>query len=179
MHNSTTSLDLLASAQSGNSAACEQLLRQVYPSVFSVAMRLLAHRSAAEDVAQETCIHIVKALARYRGESSFKTWALRIAVNCARDYQRSNRKYTLQDELSDDFQSPNESSGEDVVFQRQIWMEINRLPDKLREAAVLLWAEGYSHAEAAKILDCAEKTIEWRVSEIKKRLHDKLKGGRQ
>ena len=168
----------LQAAQKGDALAVEKLLRDVYPAVYRMALRLLAfNRAAAEDVAQETCLHIVKALVRYRGEASFKTWALRIAMNCARDYGRSNRKYALQEPLDEELPDGQALSGEDAAFQRQIWKEISLLPRDLREVCVLLWAEGYTQAETARILDCAEKTIEWRVQAIKKRLREKLKGG--
>ncbi len=174
-----TTAELVQAAQNGDERAVEILLRDFYPSLFNLALRLLAfNRAAAEDVAQETCIHIVKALVRYRGEASFKTWALRIAMNCARDYHRTNKKYALQEPLNENLSSAQNPAGEDLVFQRQIWREISVLPDKYREVCILLWAEGYTQAEAARILDCAEKTIEWRVQEIKKRLQKRLKGGR-
>ena len=170
--------ELLYAAQKGDSQAVETLLRDVYPSLFQLAMRLLGYnRAAAEDVVQETCIHIVKALVRYRGEASFKTWALRIAMNCARDYWRSNKKFACHEPLDDDLPSDQNLSGEDFAFRRQIWGEIGLLPETLREVCVLLWAEGYTQAEAAKIMDCAEKTIEWRIQDIKKRLQKKLNGG--
>jgi len=169
---------LLQAAQNGDALAAEKLLREVYPAVYRMALRLLAfNRAAAEDVAQETCLHIVKALIHYRGDASFKTWALRIAMNCARDYGRSNRKYAMQEPLDEDFPDRQTLSGEDFAFQRQIWKEISLLPEAQRVVCVLLWAEGYTQAETARILDCAEKTIEWRVQAIKKRLRKTLKGG--
>ncbi|MDD3371138.1 MAG: RNA polymerase sigma factor [Alphaproteobacteria bacterium] len=177
MPESFATVDLLYAAQNGDRQAAEKLLREIYPSIFSLALRLLAfNRPAAEDVAQETCIHIVKALPKYRRDASFKTWSTRIAMNCARDYWRSNRKYAQQAPLDEDLSAPRTKTGEDLAFQRQIWKEIGLLPEKLREVCILLWAEGYTQAEAARIMDCAEKTIEWRVHDIKKRLREKLKG---
>ena len=40
----------------------------------------------------------------------------------------------------------------------------------LRETAILVLAEGQSHAEAAEILDIKESTVSWRMHELKKKL---------
>jgi len=44
------------------------------------------------------------------------------------------------------------------------------LPLKLREAVVLVYSEGMSHAEAARVLGCAEATVSWRVHQARRKL---------
>ena len=44
------------------------------------------------------------------------------------------------------------------------------LEEPYRETALLVLAEELSHAEAAKVLDCKESTISWRMGEIRKQL---------
>ena len=42
--------------------------------------------------------------------------------------------------------------------------------DKQRDAVLLIYGEGLSHAAAADVLGCAETTISWHVHEARKRL---------
>jgi RNA polymerase sigma-70 factor (ECF subfamily) len=52
--------------------------------------------------------------------------------------------------------------------------EINRMPEKYRDALLLVHSEGLSHREAGEVLRCAESTVSWRVHEGKKKLKELL-----
>ena len=49
----------------------------------------LHDKALAEDATQETFLKAYKALDSFRGESSEKTWLMRIAMNTCRDMKRS------------------------------------------------------------------------------------------
>ena len=44
----------------------------------------------ADDAAQETYFRALRALPRFRGDSSFRTWLLRIAVNVCLNWKRDH-----------------------------------------------------------------------------------------
>ena len=48
--------------------------------------------------------------------------------------------------------------------------KLSMLPQEERETLVLVFAQGFSHKEAADILGCAESTVSWRVHEARKKL---------
>ena len=73
--------ELVSKAQAGDKDALEQLVRRHQPWVFNIAIRMLWRRDLAEDAAQEILIKIVTKLGSFRGESRFRTWLCRIAVN--------------------------------------------------------------------------------------------------
>jgi RNA polymerase sigma factor (sigma-70 family) len=73
--------ELVAEAQVGNKDALEQLVRRHQPWVFNIAIRMLWHREQAEDATQEILIKVVTKLSTFRGQSQFRTWLYRIAVN--------------------------------------------------------------------------------------------------
>ena len=60
--------------------------------------------------------------------------------------------------------------GRDLFRATWLASEIARLSPDVRAAVVLVAGEGLSHAEAAKILGCAESTVSWRLHEARKRL---------
>ena len=51
---------------------------------------MLWHPQNAEDATQEILIKIVTGLSSFRGESSFRTWAYRIATNHVLNLRRSH-----------------------------------------------------------------------------------------
>lgn len=82
--------ELVAASQSGDRGALEQLLVRHQPWVMNIAVRMLWRRSDAEDATQEILIKTLKALPRYRRESTFRTWLYRIAVNHILDMRRQD-----------------------------------------------------------------------------------------
>ena len=61
-----------------------------------VALNYVRGRAVAEEVAQETWLHFMQQLGRFRGRSSLKTWAFRILVNRAINRgKREQRALTL------------------------------------------------------------------------------------
>lgn len=73
--------ELVSAAQAGNEVAIEKLIRRHQPWVFNIAIRMLWRREAAEDATQEVLIKVVTKLSTFRGQSQFRTWLYRIAVN--------------------------------------------------------------------------------------------------
>jgi RNA polymerase sigma factor (sigma-70 family) len=77
----TTDEELVRGAQFGNREATETLLIRHQPWVFNLAVRMLLRRADAEDATQEVLLKAFKALPAFRGDSRFRTWLYRIAVN--------------------------------------------------------------------------------------------------
>lgn len=80
---------LVARATAGDRAALEQLLRRHQRFLYDVALRMLQRREDAEDATQECLVKIATRLSGFRGESGFRTWAYRIAMNHLLDVRRS------------------------------------------------------------------------------------------
>src|SRR5512138_2951585 len=80
--------ELLAASRSGDREASEQLLVRHQPWILNIARRMLWRKDDAEDATQEILIKVWKALPGYRGESAFRTWLYRIAVNHILDLRR-------------------------------------------------------------------------------------------
>lgn len=82
-------LDRLARlARGGDRRALERLVASVRDDVYRMSMRMLWHPADADDATQEIVIKLVTGLASFRGEASFRTWALAIAANHLRTTRR-------------------------------------------------------------------------------------------
>ena len=134
----------------------------------------LGDRSLAEDAVQETFIKAYRALPAYRGESSVKTWLMRIAINSCRDVQRSGWwKHISRSVSLDMLPEPAGDLSEDAITLN---LEISRLPGKLREVVLLYYYANMQITEIAQALGLAPSSVSGRLRRAKEKLRIALKG---
>ncbi len=164
---------LIGRAQKGDRAAFGELVGRHYDFVYRVAYRWCGARADAEDVAQEVCVRIGRAIRDYRGGGAFTTWLYALTLNAARDMSRKAARETAKAEaffaeaLIDGGASA-ESDGQDAT--EALWAAVRQLPGKQRDAVLLVYGEGLSHAAAADAMAISEATVSWHIHEAKKRL---------
>ncbi|ODS33028.1 MAG: ECF RNA polymerase sigma factor SigW [Candidatus Scalindua rubra] len=73
--------DLVEKAKNGDKAALNDLVKGIQQFIYNLSIRMLWHPEDAKDATQEILIKVVTNLGTFRGESSFKTWAYRVASN--------------------------------------------------------------------------------------------------
>ena len=153
---------LAARARDGDRAAFAALVERHYDFIFRVAFRLTGRRDAAEDVAQDVCVRLGRAISGYRGA---------VVLNAARDaLRRSSREAVRAHAFGTHVALFSADAAEPDDPAEALWAAVRELPDKQREAVTLVYGEGLSHAEAAEALGIAEPTVSWHVHEAKKRL---------
>ena len=85
----------------GDEAAFENLIDRYHPALVQAAIFFVRNRTAAEDVAQETWLAVVRGLPGFDGRSSLKTWIFAILINRAKTYGRREDRYVQFSPLSD------------------------------------------------------------------------------
>ena len=75
---------LLEALRAGDEAAFRELVHEYQPSLVRVARIYVPTQAAAEEVAQETWLGVLKGLDRFEGRSSLRTWIFRILTNIAK-----------------------------------------------------------------------------------------------
>src|SRR5262249_25818670 len=73
--------ELLRAGKAGDLHALESLLALHKRSLMGLCYGILGHLEDAEDAAQETFLGALRALPRFRGEATFRTWLFRIGIN--------------------------------------------------------------------------------------------------
>lgn len=86
--------ELFRQVQEGSEAAMEALAHRFHRPVFAYLLRLLEHRSAAEDLTQETFARLLVRAHQYRFPEPFKPWLFTIAHNLYRDYCKAHANCT-------------------------------------------------------------------------------------
>jgi RNA polymerase sigma-70 factor, ECF subfamily len=84
---------LVERATAGDHAAFDSLIRRHQARVYSLALRMVGKPEAAEEILQETFLHVYQKLASFRGEAKFTTWLYRVTTNAALMHRRSGRRH--------------------------------------------------------------------------------------
>jgi RNA polymerase sigma-70 factor, ECF subfamily len=151
---------LLARARSGDAHAVDQLVRRYMDDVYAVTVRVLQDAELGQDAAQEAFINALRALHTFRGDASFRTWLLRIALNAARTLAR--RQYQRREvalEAAADVRASDASAASDVVVKDEADRAnrlLAQLPEKQRMAVTLRINQGLSYQEIGSVLGCTE-----------------------
>ncbi|MHC4267518.1 MAG: RNA polymerase sigma factor [Planctomycetota bacterium] len=170
--------ELVKLAKGGDSVAFENLVERSYMLVYKVSYKWCRTKEDAEDITQEVFVKLAKKIFSFREESSFQTWLYRIVINTAKDYtNKEERKLIKETAYREEQMLKSESAQKEVSIEEKIDQMIEFLPQKLKETALLVFGEGMNHREAAAVLDCAEKTISWRIHQVKKELKKHLECG--
>jgi RNA polymerase sigma-70 factor (ECF subfamily) len=163
--------DLIGRARDGDRQAFGELVERHYDFVHRVAWRWCGRKADAEDVAQEVCVRLGRAIRDYRGGGAFTTWLYAMTLNAARDMVRKNARETAKTEaFGVHALIAGEAMAEAEDQTEALWAAVRQLPDKQREAVLLVYGEGLSHSAAADTMACAEATVSWHIHEAKKRL---------
>jgi len=190
---------LVAAACSGDRAALEELLLRHYDLIHAVCRRLTGNAADAEDAAQEALIAIVRGLPRFRGTSSFRTWAYRIATNTSLDELRRRRRRPVPGPLghageegpgaaSSPQPAPDAFSGSGafspaapdtahLVAERvDVEAALARVAPLFRAAVVLRDMCGLSYEEISETLGVPIGTVRSRIARGRAALADELGG---
>tara|TARA_B100000686_G_scaffold327272_1_gene386028 strand:- start:1144 stop:1761 length:618 start_codon:yes stop_codon:yes gene_type:complete len=174
----------------GDADAFANLIEDFHPMAFGLAYRILLHQEDAEEVVQDAFIKIHAAMRSFRGDSSLKTWILRIvfrlSLNRRRDRSRStwyklglqhrnDKQYNAQ-EIETQIQQINpESECVSADDRRKILELIDELPGALREVLLLNSMEELSYEEISRVLDIPIGTVSSRIYSARRKLLPKFR----
>lgn len=130
--------------------------------VFSIALRIVGERGAAEEVAQDVFLELHAALGKMESEDHIRFWLRRVAVNRATDClrRRAVRPEFKAEEFQEEWESElqqrfgAQAGAEHRAGRVEVRLEqmVSSLPDTLRGAVVLRYQEDLEPEEIAKVL---------------------------
>jgi RNA polymerase sigma-70 factor (ECF subfamily) len=177
-------------AKTGREAAYRELLRRYERPVFSLIYRMVRDRTLAEDLAQETFIKVLNALASYRPEYKFSSWVFKIANNAAIDHLRRRELDTLSLDGAPDARTAAEVDatalqatyrGESPLEELEsretgtaIERAIARLRPEYRTCILLRHVEGRSYEEIAEVMDLPLGTVKTYIHRARLELREYL-----
>ena len=146
---------VLVAAQDGDEQSFEMLWRDLHPPLLRY-LQVLAP-GAAEDLAADTWIRVIRALSRFVGdERGFRAWVFTVARYRAIDWHRRTNRQRIESvpvELADRWAAPDDPVAEALEgwSTRAALALIGELPRTQAEVVALRVLDGLSVAEVAQI----------------------------
>ena len=178
---STSSVGRRGASRSGSTTSADpsvvaldidQLVVEHSAAVFRLARSVVQDAALADDVTQETFIRVWKHLDSFRGDSSLRSWILRIAHNTAVSTLR-----TIRDSATDPVKLPQVQDPipttrvvEGRLAADDLRDALDQLDDLTREIVVLREVEGMSYDEIAETLEVPVPTVKTRLLRGRRRL---------
>lgn len=152
------------------------LIEEHAEAVFRVANGILHNPTLAEDAVQETMIKAWQSLPKFRGDSSVRSWILRIAHNTSISMLRRRRERVMAPE-----DLPERAGGIDparsstaLADLRVIRQALEGLDELSRSVVVLREVEGLSYQDISDTLGVPVPTVKTRLLRARRRLGDAL-----
>ena len=155
---------MAALVAAGDTSAFAQLVRRHERRVRAFLFRLCRGGGEGDDLAQETFLQAWRMAGTFRGAGSYEGWLLRIAW---RQFLSRVRSLKAEVELN---AMAEESVDTDPAAGLDLQRALASLTADERAAALLCLGEGYSHSEAAFVLDMPLGTLKSIVARARMKL---------
>ncbi len=170
---------LLARFNKGDKKAFDELVKKHRQYVANLTSRLLGWEAEVEDVVQEVFVSVWENAGKFRGESAFRTWLIRITVNQCRSWKRKRFwKTHLFAKFKKSIPSSEENRENKAItaeLYSQIKNVVKSLPTKYREVVVLRYLQEMKVKQIQKVLGLSRNVIDVRLSRARKLLKELLK----
>jgi RNA polymerase sigma-70 factor (ECF subfamily) len=157
-------------------------IAQLLPELRAAARLLTASRAEADDLVQEAVLRMLRGLdgfvlnPEHDGDvnAALRPWGMTVLRNTFREAWRRHKRERLHLETQPAEEEGRSGGQETVGRMRDLTRALGSLPPALREALVLVGAQGLSHEEAARICKVPVGTMKARVSRARRQLADTL-----
>jgi len=172
--------ELVERAASGSREAFDELVRRHHVAIVGLARVLTKGSADSEDLAQEVFLRAWRGLRGFRGDSAFRTWLHKVAVNVIHSHY--GRVATVRrlfqsspgDAAEDD--DPIERAADPASMESGVMLRdgidkaLASLPEELRVAVTLRDVQGLDYREIADVLGVPIGTVESRIFRGRQRL---------
>ncbi len=170
--------ELIKRLLKNDSETFQRLMDAWYGPMYYVAASITGD-AIADEVIQETWVSVIRALPKFEGRSSLKSWVMRILANEAKTRRRKEAKNVSLEQVEDGWSTDPrfESSGHwrattsrwhsdspDELMQAEelnncIKKHIDLLPENQRSALMLRETESYTLDEICNILEVSSSNV--------------------
>ncbi len=152
---------LVERIRTGDTRAFDEIVARHKRAVYGTARRLLGSHEDADEAAQIAFVRAWQALSGFRGESSLRTWLVRIVLNVSKSLRA---KAPVLDGLEGQEQLADPRAGSHDLVRRneiraRVRRAVDRLPPRQREVVILKVFSEMTHREVAEILGLSEGAV--------------------
>ena len=173
-----TEEELMRLYQDGDLDALGAMAILLLPKLAAIARARFSDKNLADEALQEFWIKIINKADSFKHDSKVSTWAYQVVNNTyldliRRESKRSylNEEITLVESKADDAREFAEVSTNEMTVKAALL----KIPKDQAEAVALVWLDGFSIEESAKILGIPANTVKSRISRGKAALAEVLR----
>ena len=169
-----------ATFEADRQATFLRLMEQYRPALWRLIHSYEADFSLAEDMFQEIALGLWKAIPRFRGDASERTWLYRIAHNIAATALYSRRRQERREfPIDGAAESPSAGEAPDRTIhlherREAMLAAIRRLP-AVDKQVIALHLEGLSYEEIEQVSGLTESAIATRLTRIRHHLSEQVR----
>lgn len=176
---------IIERSRNGDIEAFGELVSIYEKQIYSIAYRFMGNPDDASDLAQEAFVRAFRAISRFRGDASFKTWMYHIVANVCRDELRKRKRQPVVSLdtpiITEDGEITREqgdwSLTPELIYESKELGEtvqhlLNELIPEYRQALVLRELQGFTYEEIASTMECSLGTVKSRINRARKALRD-------
>lgn len=181
--------DLVRRALRGDRGAGGELVRRWSAPILAFCHSQVGNRHLAEDLAQESLLRGLRALATLTEPEKFGPWLRGIATRVCLDWRKAKQSsqvpFTslsaegLPEELSADGAAGPEREAGLSDDLRQLRREVEALPEQYREVLLLYYYQDVTYRDLADQLGVSTATINARLTKARAMLRERLSGLRR
>jgi RNA polymerase sigma-70 factor, ECF subfamily len=168
---------LLTQARAGDAAAFATLVRAHQGSIFSIGLRMLNRRDAAEDLAQDVFLQLYRKLGDIESLEHLGFWLRRVAANLAIDWLR-RLPYAGTQPLEDDAPIAAPERHLDPLMDRELARLLNELSPPARAVMLLRYQEDLDLAEIGAMLEMPVNTVKSHIKRSLTALRSRMIGAK-
>lgn len=162
----------------GDEGAFDALLTELRDSITFFIQRIVRDENIAEDLCIDTFMELLLHKHRYNFKIPLKNYLFTVARSRAIDYLRHAHKFTMVELSEAERETADSKTPEEIVLQNERSLALHKamdtLPDDMRIALHLVYFEGLSYKDAAKIMRKSTKQIDNLLARSKTELRETL-----
>lgn len=170
--------ELIAKCIKQDRRAEYELYKLSYSYLMSICLRYNKDKDTASEILNMGFLKILKNISIYKSEIPFKVWIRRIMVNTLideyRKQKREKERVTYVDQYYDSSDYADVNDALSNISCKQIYEEINKLPNATKQVFNLYVIDGYSHKEVGELLGISEGTSKWHLNAAREKLKEQI-----
>lgn len=158
---------LVKRAKRGDAEAFISLIEECRMTLRRIALGYLKNDEDAADAIQDTILTAYEHIGALKKDAYFKTWLVRILLNCCAKHYRTDRNRTA---FIQNYEISDNSRTSETEFRELLSI----LPEENRIIFQLYFGEQFTTREIAQILNMKENTVKSRLHRGKEQLREAL-----
>ena len=185
---SSADTEIVNQVVSGDVNAFERLLKRYQAHVVRIVKKHIPF-DKVEEVAQDVFVRTYESLPTFKGDDGFKQWLSTITIRTCYDFWRKHYRYreiplsSLSEKHQVWLEEATSNSSSQSFYERDSQKEareildwaLDKLSPEDRMVLELVYLEGYSIKEAAKLLGWSTVNVKVRSFRARKKLHKLIK----